>query len=78
MADLHIHDLRHTCATWLVMAGVSEEVRDEILGHASSETGRRYAHVPRPLLMEAIDQLPDRAVPPAEIPQRPARRVKSV
>lgn len=55
-----IHDLRHTCATWLLMAGVSEEVRDEVLGQASSETGRRYAHVPRPLLMEAIDRLPER------------------
>jgi integrase len=58
ITGLRTHDLRHTCATWLLTAKVQEEVRDEILGHGSTSTGRRYAHVPRPPLLEAIDRLP--------------------
>lgn len=53
------HTLRHTFATWLTEAGVSEPVRDELMGHASSATGRRYAHVPRKELVEAVAKLPD-------------------
>src|SRR5262249_22772989 len=48
VTNLTPHDLRHTCSTWLLMAGVDEQVRDEIIGHASSKMGRRYSHVPRP------------------------------
>jgi len=59
-ADLRPHDLRHTCSTWLTMAGVHEQVRDELLGHASSDMGRRYSHIPRPSLIEAVDKLPRR------------------
>jgi integrase len=77
IGDLHIHDMRHTCATHLVMREVGDAVRDEILGHDSTETGRRYAHVPRPLLLEAIDRLPERQMIPVLV-QRAARRVKSV
>ena len=58
--DLRPHDLRHTCSTWLTMAGVHEQVRDELLGHASSDMGRRYSHIPRPSLIEAVDKLPRR------------------
>lgn len=58
--ELHVHDLRHTFATWLLLARVSEQVRDEIMGHASSAMGRRYAHVPRPEAVEAVQTLPSR------------------
>ncbi len=57
IADLRPHDLRHTCSTWLTMAGAHEQVRDEIMGHASTSMGRRYSHVPRAALLEAIDRL---------------------
>jgi integrase len=60
VVGLQVHDLRPTTATWLVMAGVHEQVRDEIMGHASSDMGRRYSHVQRPALIEAIDRLPAR------------------
>jgi integrase len=56
--NLRVHDLRHTAATRMLMAGLRDEVRDEILGHGSTATGRRYAHVPRPLLIETIDRVP--------------------
>jgi len=40
-----IHDLRHTCAAWLVTAGVPlTEVRD-LLGHSSVKMTERYAHL---------------------------------
>jgi integrase len=58
VAPMRVHDLRHTAATWMLMAGIDEYMRDEILGHASTQMGRRYAHVPRQYLVEAIDKLP--------------------
>jgi len=51
IVDLHHHDLRHTFATWGLIAGMSDRVKKEIMGHSSSEMSDRYAHV---LLHEAI------------------------
>jgi integrase len=43
--DYRIHDMRHTCAAWLVTAGVPlAEVRD-LLGHSSVKMTERYAHL---------------------------------
>jgi integrase len=45
LTDVRIHDLRHTCAAWLVSAGVPlAEVRD-LLGHSSITMTERYAHL---------------------------------
>lgn len=44
--DTRFHDLRHTCATLLLSAGVNVKVVSEMLGHADvSITLRIYAHV---------------------------------
>ncbi len=45
IADFHRHDLRHTCAAWLVQAGVPlPEIRD-LLRHSTIKMTERYAHL---------------------------------
>ena len=43
--SIRIHDCRHSFASWLVEAGYSLYVVSKALGHASSRTTERYAHV---------------------------------
>lgn len=44
-ADVRVHDLRHTCASWLVQAGVPVREVQQILGHKSITTTERYSHL---------------------------------
>jgi integrase len=45
IADFRFHDLRHTCAAWLIQAGVSiTQVRD-VLGHSTVAMTEKYAHL---------------------------------
>jgi integrase len=74
IADLRPHDLRHTFSTWLTMAGVHEQIRDEIMGHASTSMGRRYSHVPREELLRAVDKLPFQVEPTSDQGWQPAKR----
>ena len=46
LAHLRFHDLRHACATLLLLQGEELKVVQEVLGHASySTTANIYAHV---------------------------------
>lgn len=60
MKDYTPHYGRHTCATMLREAGVEEDLRKLILGHANGDITDRYTHHPDHMLIEAIDKLPGR------------------
>lgn len=57
---VRFHDLRHTCASWLIQEGVDLYTVGVILGHASGQTTRRYAHLDTSSLKRAMARL-DRA-----------------
>ncbi len=43
--DVRIHDLRHTYASFAAASGLSLHMIGKLLGHASVQTTRRYAHL---------------------------------
>jgi len=43
--NFRFHDLRHTAASYLVMAGETLHEAGQILGHKSEQTTKRYAHL---------------------------------
>lgn len=57
IADFRFHDLRHTAATQLRMAGVPLEIVQEILGHTNISTTRKYAKVARVEISDALNNL---------------------
>ncbi len=53
-----LYDLRHTCATLLLLAGVHPKVVSDRLGHSSiSETMDTYSHVIPGMQREASEKL---------------------
>jgi integrase len=51
------HSLRHTCASWLVMAGVPLYTVKEYLGHKQISQTERYAHLAPDSLQQATAAL---------------------
>jgi integrase len=55
---VRFHDLRHTCASWLINAGVDLYTVGRILGHSSAaHTTARYAHLADKTLKRAMGKL---------------------
>lgn len=53
-----IHDLRHTCASWLVLAGVPLPVVQQHMGHESINTTiSLYSHIDRRSMVVAADAI---------------------
>lgn len=51
------HDLRHTCASWLVQAGVPLTTIRDLLGHSTIAVTQRYAHLAAAHLLDAVSRL---------------------
>jgi integrase len=57
ITDFHFHDLRHTCATRMVQAGVDLYKVQRLLGHKSPIMTQRYAHHYPESLRDGVEAL---------------------
>lgn len=57
ITNFHFHDLRHTCATRMVQAGVDLYKVQRLLGHKSSIMTQRYAHHYPESLRDGVEAL---------------------
>ncbi len=55
--DFRIHDLRHTCAAWLVSANVPLAEVKALLGHSTVKMTERYAHLAPENMRAAVAKL---------------------
>ena len=63
IGDFHWHDLRHTFASRLTMAGVGLRATQDALGHKSIAMTVRYSHLAPDFLLNVVEKL---------VPQPPA------
>lgn len=57
LAEVRIHDLRHSFASFLVNGGRSLYEVQKILGHTQIKTTQRYAHLANDTLLDAANQV---------------------
>jgi len=57
LADVRIHDLRHSFASFLVNAGRSLHEVQRLLGHTQIKTTQRYAHLSHDTLLDATNSV---------------------
>ena len=55
--QLRIHDLRHSFASFALSSGLSLSVIGQLLGHQSTQTTSRYAHLMTEAAQQAVDQV---------------------
>ena len=52
---LHIHDLRHSAASFMINAGIDLFAVGKVLGHADHQSTMRYAHLANDTLLAAVE-----------------------
>jgi len=57
--NFRFHDLRHTAASHMAMAGIPLKIIGDVLGHRSIAMTERYAHLSPGFLRNAVNALPD-------------------
>jgi integrase len=72
--DFHLHDSRHTFASWLLVKRVDLYTVSKLMGHYSTEVRERYAHLASAHLQRAVDSLtiPGAQVTPKVTPAKDA------
>ncbi len=55
LGEYKLHDLRHTCASWLAMKGVPLKIIQELLGHSTIGVTEIYAHLQDDVIREALE-----------------------
>jgi len=55
--NFHMHDLRHTAASYLLMAGVDLRTLADILGHSTMQMVQRYTHLLDDHKLKAVDRI---------------------
>lgn len=63
LATRSFHSLRHSNASLMANAGISEETRRKVTGHASGEVHAKYTHHDLSTLRDAVATLPDFTAP---------------
>lgn len=61
LKDLRVHDLRHTFATRLRLAGVSQEDRNSLMGHSKASMPELYASADIGRLIELANRITSRS-----------------
>ena len=55
--DFHMHDLRHTAASYLLMSGSDLRTLADILGHSTMQMVQRYTHLLDEHKLKAVDRI---------------------
>ena len=69
VADVRIHDLRHTLASWLVAQGFNLPLIGRALNHTQTATTARYAHLALDPVRAALEQTAALMVAAPEVPR---------
>jgi len=75
LADLRLHDLRHSFASFLVNKGVSLYVVQGLLGHAHTRYTQRYAHLTPDTLLDAAETITGVIATQVQAGHLPARNI---
>ncbi len=59
IADMRIHDLRHTAGSWLARGGANEAIRQKALGHQTPAMAARYSHLELDPVAAAMQRMGD-------------------